>query len=96
MLKKNVETICCKNKTIKLENLHKAWKKPQKSNKRRPYNKAIAPEKNPKVINAGLRLFRTLEWDFDLIYPRAYWPEDAVALEQKGVFIVMKSIQKEQ
>ena len=32
----------------------------------------------------------------DLICPRAYWPEDAVALEQKGVFIVMKSIQKEQ
>ena len=32
----------------------------------------------------------------DLICPPAYWPEDAVALEQKGVFIVMKSIQKEQ
>ena len=41
------------NKKIKLENSCRSWKMFQNFNKRRAFNKAVGPGKNPRLINIG-------------------------------------------
>jgi hypothetical protein len=41
------------SKIIKLENSRRSWKTFQNFYKRRAFNKAVWPGKNPKLINVG-------------------------------------------
>ena len=67
--KQNMQTYVKKN-----QNICRPWKKFQNLLNVGSFNKAIGPAKNSKLINVGLRLFRSIEYMGHLSFDDVFKP----------------------